>query len=239
MLRANFVPGYFRRFLFVFIGCFAFAMYCLYDGFIGYPHKLVISKAYYEMPEENRTELWRAKAKANGWPLETPKEPEDIIHGIGQQWFMAGLCALIGLPALWKWFRAKGTWVEGDETRIRNSKGKELAIENITKINKRKWDEKGIATIYYDENGRSKKFVMDDFKYDREPMGQLMRYAEANLTDEQIVGGLSEVNKELQRKQEQAALEAEAREEAELEAQQQEAEALGETEPLPDDETAK
>ena len=52
MLRANYVPGYFRRFFFVFLGCFAFAMYCLYDGFIGYPKKLAISKVYYEMPEE-------------------------------------------------------------------------------------------------------------------------------------------------------------------------------------------
>ena len=109
---------------------------------------------------------------------------------------MAGLCALIGIPALLKWYLAKGTWVEGDETTIRSSKGKEVAIGQITKINKRKWEEKGLATIYYSDNGKSKKFVMDDFKYDREPMGQLMRYAEANLTADQIVGGTREADKD-------------------------------------------
>ena len=196
MLRANYVPSYFRRFLFVFIGCIAFAGWCLYDGFINYPKKLEIAKVYYEMPEENRAELWREKAKENGWPIEKPKSPEKIQHGIGQQWFMAGLCALIGIPAFLKWFLAKGTWVEGDEKTIRNSKGKELAIENITKINKRKWEEKGLAKIHYTDGGKSKTFVMDDFKYDRESMGQIMRNAEANLTAEQVIGGLREVDKD-------------------------------------------
>ena len=210
MLRANYVPGYFLRFLLVALGCFAFAMYCLYDGFIAYPKKLEIAKVYYEMPEENRATLWREKAKENGWSFETPKEPKKIEYGIVQQWVMAGLCALIGIPALLKWFLAKGTWIEGDEKTIRTSKGKEVAIDQITKINKRKWEEKGLATIHYTDNGKPKKFVMDDFKYDREPMGQLMRYAEANLSADQIIGGKSELEK--------AAFDAGARETAAREA---------------------
>ena len=212
MIRAPYVPGYFRRFLFVAIGCFAFAMYCLYDGFITYPHKLVVAKAYYEMPEQDRTEQWREKAKANGWPLEKPKEPDEIEHLISSQWGMACICALIGIPAFLKWFLAKGTWIEGDEKLIRNSRGKEVPIESITKINKRKWEDKGLATIYYDDNGKSRKFVMDDFKFEREPMGQLMRYAEANLSADQVVGGLKEVDREAQ----QAAAESEEANEDEL-----------------------
>src|SRR6056297_3227901 len=107
MLRANYCPGYFRRFLFVSLGCLAYASWCLYDGFVAYPQQLTMAAVYYELPEENRTELWREEAKANGWNYEKPKTPEKLQHLIGQQWFMAGLCALIGIPAFWKYIAAK------------------------------------------------------------------------------------------------------------------------------------
>uniref|UniRef100_UPI00389A29B9 hypothetical protein n=1 Tax=Stieleria sedimenti TaxID=2976331 RepID=UPI00389A29B9 len=84
-----------------------------------------------------------------------------------------------------------------------------MPIDAITKIDKRKWDAKGIAKIHYEVDGKKMKFVMDDFKYEREPMGQLMKFAEAQLTEEQVTGDFLERDKERIARQQAAEAEAE------------------------------
>ncbi|MEM6471951.1 MAG: hypothetical protein AAF802_20495, partial [Planctomycetota bacterium] len=101
---------------------------------------------------------------------------------------MVVLCGLVGVPALMMFMSGQGTWIEGDETVLKSSKGKEVPIDSIQKIDKRKWEAKGIAKIYYEQDGKTKKFVMDDFKFDRKPMGELMLFAEANLDESQVIG---------------------------------------------------
>ncbi|MEL6109789.1 MAG: hypothetical protein AAFU85_27575, partial [Planctomycetota bacterium] len=101
---------------------------------------------------------------------------------------MIAFCMLFGIPAVILWMGGQGTWIEGDETMLRNSRGVEVPIDSIVKIDKRRWPEKGIAKIYYEVDGKTKKFVMDDFKYHRETMGELMKFAEANLTEDQLIG---------------------------------------------------
>ncbi|PAY17219.1 hypothetical protein CKO51_22390 [Rhodopirellula sp. SM50] len=209
MIRAQVHQPFFRKFLYVFLGCTAFAGWCLYDGLIKYPKHLTIAEAYEGLPEEGRREAWKELAAEKGWPTITPsKTANDIRHDISSQFMMVILCSLFAIPALMMFMSGQGTWVEGDETVIRNSKGQEVPIDAITKIDKRKWDAKGIAKIHYEVDGKKKKFVMDDFKYEREPMGQLMKFAEANLTEEQVTGDFLERDKE--RIAQQQAAEAEA-----------------------------
>ncbi|MDM4016655.1 hypothetical protein [Roseiconus lacunae] len=189
MIRANVHQPFFRKFLFVFLGCLAFGAYCLYDGLVAYPKKLTMAAAYEELPEEGRQEAWQALATEKGWPTRTPaNSAEEMQHKIGTQFMMAILCGLFAIPALMMFMSGQGTWVEGDETVIRNSKGKEVPVDAITQIDKRKWADKGIAKIYYDVDGKKQKFVMDDFKYEREPMGEIMMFAEANLNEDQVIG---------------------------------------------------
>lgn len=197
MIRADVHKPFFRKFLWVALGCTAFAGWCLYDGLVAYPKKLTIAEAYESLPEAGRREAWKDMAEQKGWPTITPpKSAEDVRHDIGSQFMMAVLCGLFGIPALLKWMSGQGTWIEGDEQIIRNSKGQEVPIDAIKRIDKRKWDAKGIAKIHYEVDGRKMKFVMDDFKYDREPMGQLMRYAEAHLGKDDIQGDFLEREKE-------------------------------------------
>ena len=206
MIRAEVHQPYFRKFLFVFLGCTAFAMWCLYDCLVGYPRKLTQAEAYAQLPEEGRQKAWRELATEKGWPTITPaKSPEDIRHDIGSQFMMVFLCGLFAVPTLLMFMSGQGTWVEGDETLIRNSKGQEVPIAAITRIDKRKWQDKGIAKLYYEVDGKTKKFVMDDFKYKREPMGQLMRFAEAHLSPEQVEGDFLERDKETMSEEDAAA----------------------------------
>ena len=199
MLRADVHKPFFRKFLFVFLGCLAYSGWCLYDGLWAYPRKLTVALAYEELPEEGRREAWEELAKEKGWPPVTPqKTAEDIRHDISSQFLMIVLCMLFGIPAVIMWMGGQGTWIEGDESVLRNSKGNEVPIDTITKIDKKKWREKGIAKIYYEVDGKTKKFVMDDFKYDRETMGELMKFAEANLSEDQLIGDGFERDKPLE-----------------------------------------
>ncbi|KAA5540707.1 hypothetical protein FYK55_20165 [Roseiconus nitratireducens] len=197
MLRAEAYQPFFRKFLWIFLGCVAYSLWCLYDGLIAYPHQLTIAEAYEALPEEGRREAWQVLAAEKGWPTLTPqKSAKEISNNIGSQFFMIVLCMLIGVPALLKWMSGRGAWVEGDATLIRNHKGQEVPIDAIEKIDKRRWESKGIAKLQYKVDGKSKTFVMDDFKFDREAMGTLMRYAEANLSADQVVGDELEREKE-------------------------------------------
>ncbi len=197
MIRADVYQPFFRKFLWVFLGCTAFAGWCLYDGLVAYPQKLTQAEAYEQLPEDGRRDAWMELATEEGWPTITPaKTAEDIRHDIGSQFMMVVLCMLFGIPALLKFMSGQGTWVEGDETVIRNSKGQEVPIDAITKIDKKKWEAKGIAKIFYEVDGKQKKFVMDDFKYDRKAMAQLMEFAESNLEEEQVLGDFLERDKE-------------------------------------------
>ena len=54
MIRATVETKYFRKFLYVFLGCVAYSGWRLYDGLIGYPNKLVIAEAYETIPEDDR-----------------------------------------------------------------------------------------------------------------------------------------------------------------------------------------
>ncbi|MEM9587635.1 MAG: hypothetical protein AAGA03_10170 [Planctomycetota bacterium] len=220
MLRADVCPGYFRKFLYIALACFAYSAWCLYDAFVAYPAQLEVARAYESIDKSQRLNAWPEMAKKNGWsPREPKKSAKDISDGIGKQFAMVAICALIAVPALLKWFSGQGTWVEGDETLIRNSRGQEVPLGSIVKIDKTKWPDKGIAKIHYEVDGKSKKFVMDDFKYEREPMGSLMEFAEAQVTDEQIIGD----QRETQKRQEREAAEARAAEEAAAEEAEEQA----------------
>jgi hypothetical protein len=220
MIRADVHKPFFRKFLFVFLGCVGFGLWCLYDGLVAYPQQLTMAEAYEALPEDDRLDAWKTLAAENGWPTRTPsKSAEEIKHDIGSQFMMVVLCGICGIPALMMWLSGQGTYVEGDETLIRNSRGKEVPIDSIQSIDKRKWERKGIAKIRYDVDGKTKTFVMDDFKYQREPMGKLMRIAEANLSPEQIDGDLLEREKDAQAAAEDDAAEDDAADvEAEREA---------------------
>ncbi len=192
-IRADYTPGYFRRFILIAIACFAFTAWCFYDALVKYPAQLKQSEIYWELDQETRYDKWREITREKRWSSATPDQPDEIRHKIDSQYFYAAISVLIGLPCLIKWFRARGTWVEADKKGLRASWGPALQFEQMQSIDKTKWSNKGIAKIRYGEDGgRNRTFVLDDFKYDRQSMGEIIRRVEENLKDDQFIGGQRE-----------------------------------------------
>jgi hypothetical protein len=228
-VRANYDPDYFKRFLWLALGCIFFGSWFLFDGLVGYPNELKRCQAYWQKTEDPREPWvaldqaeWRQLAKKNGWSATPPKTKPDKQAGkIGTQFFYSVLCYCITIPCLLKWYLPRGTWIEGDGKKLTSSWGKEFNFEQITQINKKKWEERGIAKIRYDVEGIPYSFTFDDYKYDQEAMGKIMMSMEEGLTDEQIVGTEREVVRIAKQK--------EAAEKAKAEAEKVKAEAEAES----------
>ena len=189
-VRAEINHGYFLKFLAIGFVCLAMVGYFLYDGSIGYPKILEASKEYHgDEKYLESPKLWQEYATTQGWSTEVPPPPEEMESKITGQFIFAAITFVIAIPFFLKYLLALGSHIIATPSQIRPSwKSQPIAIDAISKIDKTKWAEKGIAKLTYD----NKKFALDDFKFQREPMAQIIRWVEEKLTDDQIVGGVRE-----------------------------------------------
>lgn len=201
-VRAERDAKYYRRFWYMIIGATIFLLLCLKDGFISYPARLEAQEAreaaFEEFKEERRTEKeWIAHAEKNGWPIGPPSHEEHMDQGkINGQFYMAGVCGVIVLGLLIHILRSLGTWIEGDGKSITSSWGQTVPFDQVTQLDKKKWKNKGIAKVQYTDNGKKKTFVIDDFKFLREPTGDILRQLEGSIDHGKIVNGKPEGPKE-------------------------------------------
>ncbi len=198
--RAEFQKNYLMRYLILAAVCLFMAAWFGYDGLIGYPQQLEYAEAYDELRDmegARRVERWKELADANSWPRDVPKKTaEEIRSDITGQYVWGGLNLLAGLPALFFFFRARGSWVEETDGGLRTSWGQSVRFADVTQLDKTKWQRKGIAKARYTPQAEGspamtgeRLFVFDDFKFQREPLGQILRQLEAVLRPEQITGG--------------------------------------------------
>ncbi len=220
--RANSNSKFLMRFLLIAAVFLGFGLYSLYDALVTGPKHSKKASTYWQKTDEGyepkmSEEEWVEVAKENKWPIN--KKPKNPTEAKGYTYFnflMAALCIPGGLLALWKYFQSNNTWVESDGKKLATSWGESFEFKNVTQVDKKKWDHKGIARIYYNEGGGEKVFVLDDFKYDRPPADEILYMLEKGLSDDQIVNGQREKSPE-QKEKELAEKEAKEAAAAELE----------------------
>jgi hypothetical protein len=193
--RANFQNSYRNRYLIFALVFIPGALYFFYDGFIGYPMKLPAAKAYDELkekglsPKEQETQ-WRELAKKNGWSVRVPeKTAEEWKSAIKGQYFWGSITAVVGAIALLYYRASKNAWVERTERGIKTSWGQEFSFSSVSLLDKKKWASKGIAKAAYSHDGKKMRFVFDDFKFEREPLGVMLYELEQSISRIKIVGG--------------------------------------------------
>jgi hypothetical protein len=180
-VRADYDPRYYRRFIIIGVVALGFALFCLYDGFIRYPAQR--ERAYQQFKEvvgENRLDEWEHYAEQTG-----VKGDGDIL----MQFVMAAVTGAVGFWLLFGVWRARGRWIESSESGITSSWGQSLAFNQVVSLDKRKWRNKGIAKITYNDGRRNRRFILDDYKFDRATTGQILRELEAKIEPELISGG--------------------------------------------------
>ncbi|QDS97387.1 hypothetical protein [Adhaeretor mobilis] len=199
-IRAERDGKYYLRFLLMALGALGFGLWSLYDGMVTYPDQLKRDQMFVQLAKEeeetgeSRKQEWEAFAAENGYdPAEKPDAEHLMNPGrIQGQFIMAGVCGLATLGLLAFVLRSRGRWIEGDGTSLNSSWGQSLKFADVFSIDKKKWKNKGIAKVHYKEDGRKKMFVIDDFKFKREPTGDILRQLEANIDKGLIVNGKPE-----------------------------------------------
>ncbi len=197
-LRANFQKSYLWRYLAMAGIGFFMAAWFAFDGLVGYPREQQRSAAYEKLVEDvpDKKELyqqWRELARSNGWNVDTPKEKAaEYNNKIVGQYVYGTICLILAIPALLFFVRSRSQWVETTEDGLTTSWGQTVKFSDVYLLNKKRWANKGIAKAHYNEGDAKKVFVFDDFKFDREPLGEMLKQLEAVLKPEQIVGGSPE-----------------------------------------------
>jgi hypothetical protein len=202
-IRADNDPRYSRKFLFIGLFAAAYALYFLYDGAIGYPARRVRGfeefksdyKAMFTDPITSAMDVTDFEAHADESRLEKWHEyvhERDIPSApdVTMQFIMAGLTGSIAAFLLSIPLRARGKWIEVDEQGLVSSWGDGFNFDQVELVNKRQWRSKGIAKVTYrDAGGRKRRFVIDDYKFDRYPTDAILYELEQRIEPEKIVNG--------------------------------------------------
>lgn len=192
-VRALAYRPFLRKFLIIGIVCIAYALWALYDGVIGFPEKkLRPAEAYQELVDRGLSESevakqWLEVAETNHWPIAKPVSVVEAKASIQQQFLMMGVSLVIGIPMLIWYVRNLSSWVESTPTGLTSSWGQVVEFSQVTQLDKKKWYDKGIARLYYNDGKGQKQFVLDDFKFKREDMAKIMDWIHQNISAASVI----------------------------------------------------
>lgn len=195
-IRTNSDPRYYRRFLIIGIAAFAYSLFFYYDGAIKWPRQRERILAHEKLAEELKDEdplifqeRWHAITEKKGWPTSVPPGEAKTDAEIKAQFVFGAGLSLIGLWLLWGVWRARGQWIEQTENGLTTSWGQKFDYDQVLEIDKRKWRNKGIAKVRYQDGGRRRRFVLDDFKFDRDTTDRILYELESRVGHDKITGG--------------------------------------------------
>ncbi len=165
-----------------------FGLYFFYDGFIGYPkkNKRFLAHQKFEERDERKKAFeeeggveseWAAIAEGEGFPEGTwedfateqgwPEKPPEKLYSTTDQFVCGGLCVGVGLFILGTMFLNRRRKVTADADSFTTPKGESVPFASAFRVDKRKWDNKGLAYVYYrDEADKERRAVIDDLKFD-------------------------------------------------------------------------
>jgi hypothetical protein len=162
-----------RKMLFLIAMVFAGSLWFLFDGFYGYPKKAERYEVFRQIAgsdspdaraDQDVRRAWEKIAAERRWPPDLPKEitAKDIRD---QKLYGAGTAVVGVLLVFWLMYNDRLS-IRADDTNVYSARGKKVPFGEIIGLDKAKWDSKGIAYAIYVEEGRQKKLVLDDYKFE-------------------------------------------------------------------------
>lgn len=209
--------GYIMKFLLIGLAALVFGLWNFKDAVITYPAQRVHADAFLEMQgpiDENGQamisdgdlqEAWQAYAEQNGLPITRPDDHEHLDFLIKSNYFIGGVFSLLGLWCLGVGLPAIGKWIELRDGKLSTKGGTEIALKDITAIDKTRWEKKGIAKVSgTDADGKVRTVTIDDLKFEREPTDQIMAEIERVAGEDKITAGKPETEYETLRLEKEA-----------------------------------
>jgi hypothetical protein len=165
-----------RRMTFMFIMLSASGVWFLSDGYLMWPAEQKRHVVFKAIAEEKIADgqattekdpavimAWEAKAKAEGWKAKVPKHRSDGDM-MGQR--IPGFVFIIAAFTFSVWVawnhrrsvKAEGEWITG-------ASGERVNFDWIVEMDRRKWENKGIAYAIYEQDGKRRRLTLDDHKF--------------------------------------------------------------------------
>ncbi len=133
--------------------------------------------------------LWREYTKERGLNSSPPEEPYDA-QKIKEQWIVFIICAVLAVTAAFFLLRTLKRSISADSEAITTQQGKRVPYADLTKLDLRKWETKGLAFIDYDGASGKGKIRIDGLTYggfkkeNDEPAERLMRQIREHFSGE-------------------------------------------------------
>lgn len=172
-----------------------FGLYFLYDGKYGYPADNVIAdkKAWFDETltkgfENARTagtlEAWLENARKQGWPTGKDGQPPRWVSyaaeqgwpekpkrhsqaDIDGQFWWGGGSLVIALAVAGLMLMNRNKVLTGAQDHLISPSGERVDFANITRADKRAWDQKGLAYLWHrpSPGAKERRVVIDDLKF--------------------------------------------------------------------------
>jgi len=110
--------------------------------------------------------LWVDYALVKQWPDELAEHPMDAGE-IRDQFVATGVAGVLILGSLFILIRTLRRTIRVDDKALYTQDGRTIPFSGMVRIDRRKWDTKGIALVYYkdEEDGEEKKAKIDGMVY--------------------------------------------------------------------------
>lgn len=187
-ITCSITPWYTKRMSLMTTMFVGFGLYFFYDGAIGYPKKNKIynaHEAFVAIQDEKQAFLdeggtnieWAKVVEEKDYPLQTewidyaavngwPEEPPEKLYSTNDQFFFGTLCLVIGLAVLGTMITNRKRQLRADEASFYTPKGLRVPFASAFRVDKRKWDNKGLAYVHYrDDNEKECRATIDDLKF--------------------------------------------------------------------------
>lgn len=158
-----------------------------YDGFVGYPREnQQLRDINAQLAEAQKNQDSQRIRELSDQQKNFKRHSGELAHSDMDILIQKVLCFTlppIGLLMLfWTFFNSRGAYRLADQT-LSVPGHPPVPIDAIRKIDKRKWDRKGIAYLDYElPDGKSGTIKLDDFVYERTPTDAIFAQIESLTT---------------------------------------------------------
>lgn len=135
--------------------------------------------------------LWEEYAAERKWDAAPIDHPMDAGK-IREQFYAAGVTGLLALATLYFLVRTMRRTISADSEALYTQDGRRVPYENMVRVDKRNWDTKGLALVYYMDGEVEKKVKLDGMVYgqfkeeDGAPAERLFRHLMKHFKGEVI-----------------------------------------------------